>query len=236
MSEQIREMVAYSNERLGRHIALVQSLGEKLGMDFSNHDYTKKLIDLDGVKMNDNYVLIDNYYREDPKVPVAYSDSMAEASFKHVKSEPHHPEYWDDTVMPAAPGVDRDISVTTAIVDATNMTIPAIVEMVCDWVAMAIERNNSPREWADRHIHHRWEFTEPQVTIIYALIDILWDPRFLAEAETMANQVSTPKITSATNPVLTEDPYLDPQPGTHYETKPVTRDNLRVMFNKEPLG
>ena len=51
-----------------------------------------------------------------------------------------------------------------------------IIEMVCDWTAMAQEfdhDNGSARGWADRTIGHRVKFKDDKRSFIYKVIDLL---------------------------------------------------------------
>ena len=164
------EMREYSRNRTGNHIALVVKFGKKLGFDFEQHDHTKF-----SEELVDQYVLIDNSYRKDLYPPVEYSKALADASFKHIKREPHHPEYWDDTVA-ANENVGRDSPDVARTVDAYDMTVPAIAEMVCDWCAMSAELGGNPADWAVKNIGTRWLFTDQQETLIFTFIDMLWEP------------------------------------------------------------
>lgn len=163
------EMRIYSQNRTRKHIQRVILLGEILGYNFEDHDDTKF-----SEELNDAYVLIDNSYRKDLEPPVPYTEEMAEASWKHIKQERHHPEYWDDTAIMRSKDVGRDKPDVGKIVDATKMDTPAMAEMVCDWVAMSMELGSSPKEWADKNIGVRWTFTEEQKVFIYFIIGQLW--------------------------------------------------------------
>lgn len=175
------EMRAYSDARTEKHIALVTALGEELGFDFSGHDASKT-----SPELNDEYVLIDNSYRTDLVPSPPYTQEMADASFAHIKQEPHHPEYWDDTVV-ENPNFGKESPDVAAIVDATGMTVPAICEMVCDWVAMSIELNSSPIDWAHDQIGDRWSFTGEQVELIFVILHMLWDPSMIISVEEKVN-------------------------------------------------
>ena len=177
------EMKEYSEARTGKHIARVVALGEELGFDFSEHDRSKF-----SPELYLDYVLIDNSYRKDLDPPIPYTERMAEASFIHIKTEPHHPEYWDDNVVARSNQVGRDEPDVGFIVNATEMPIPAICEMVCDWVAMSMELNSNPNDWADANIGVRWEFTDDQKDLICLVIGWLWDESLLKEKEVQAEE------------------------------------------------
>ena len=171
------EMREYSRNRTGKHIDRVVTFGKKLGFDFEQHDHTKF-----SEELIDHYVLIDNSYRKDLNPPVEYSEALADASFKHIKREPHHPEYWDDDVVMNR-NVDRDSPDVVSMVDASDMSVPAIAEMVCDWCAMSVELGGNPADWAVKNIGTRWSFTEPQETLIFMFIEMLWDPEEIFDVD-----------------------------------------------------
>ena len=190
------EMIQYSRDRTEGHIARVIALGEKLGFNFSQHDHTKF-----GSEIKEQYILIDNSFRKDLDPPVPYTKDMAEASFKHIKMEAHHPEYWDPMVMfnqnfgqnePDTVKMeqleDMPDNRAAGITDASEMSVPAICEMVCDWCAMSQEVGGHPAEWAQKNIGVRWNFTDEQEELIFLLIRMLWETPDAEEAELDAMQ------------------------------------------------
>ncbi len=96
---------------------------------------------------------------------------MNEATLHHVKTNTHHPEYYDEKAEIAK--YDRD-AIPDKIINATSMPEIDIAEMCCDWCAMADERGTDPIKWADRTVNKRWKFTKNQVDLIYTLLDYLW--------------------------------------------------------------
>ncbi len=93
-----------------------------------------------------------------------------EATFHHVKNNPHHPEYWDDEVK-MEKREDRDIPTRWSLANATKMPDIYIAEMVADWLAMSEEKGTSVKNWADKNVNIRWKFTDEQKNLIYELIN-----------------------------------------------------------------
>lgn len=94
-------------------------------------------------------------------------DQMAEATFHHIKSHKHHPEYWDDnwTLDKDTHKPDRDAP-AAEMVDATKMPLIYIASMMADWLAMSEEKQTSLHEWIEKNVNIRWKFTHDQVVLI----------------------------------------------------------------------
>lgn len=98
-----------------------------------------------------------------------------EATFHHIKNHKHHPEYWDDSVnIETLNKYDRDRPTKGKKVDGTKMPLTYIASMVADWFAMSEELGGHPKEWADKNVNIRWQFTDEQVFFIYKIIDEVW--------------------------------------------------------------
>jgi len=121
----------------------------------------KKLKEFDGIDLE---------YPED------VMKEVNQATNHHILHNLHHPEAHSDEETPIQENDDRDAPAKT--IDASRMNDIDIVEMVCDWTAMAQELNQcngSARCWADDNVNKRWTFTEPQVELIYDTIKVLED-------------------------------------------------------------
>lgn len=88
-------------------------------------------------------------------------DAIDNATKHHIITNPHHPECHCDNI-------------DDELIDATKMSDVDIAEMVADWCAMSKEKDNSPRDWANKNINVKWKFTNPQNDLIYELIDAIW--------------------------------------------------------------
>jgi hypothetical protein len=118
-----------------------------------------------------NYKLKDE--GKTPEFKKEIEDQMHEATNHHVKTNSHHPEYFDENVE--INKKNRD-SKPDKMTDATTMPILDIGEMCCDWCAMSKEKNeNTPINWAKKNINKRWKFTEEQEDLIYKILNYLWE-------------------------------------------------------------
>ena len=99
----------------------------------------------------------------DFNVPNDIEKEMDEATGHHIKNNRHHPEFHSD----------KDIS-SGKKVNATKMTDVDVGEMVSDWLAMSEEKGTDPKEWADKNVNVKWEFSKDQEELIYEIIDKIW--------------------------------------------------------------
>ena len=115
-----------------KHVALVQRIARLVfGLDCSDHDHDK--IECDAKELNKwalRNLMQDNEYQakgEDKK-------ELLRIAAKHMKTQPHHPQYWDDSLTVEAltenPGLPVDMS---------SMTNKAMLEMISDWAAVSIK-------------------------------------------------------------------------------------------------
>ncbi len=99
------------------------------------------------------------------KIPPEILATLNTISEHHLKHNQHHPEYWDINLTNNFEG---------KVVRAEAMLPVHIIEMVCDWTAVAQEGfGKSAREWAYDNVNVRWKFTPEQTNLIYSIIDIL---------------------------------------------------------------
>jgi hypothetical protein len=178
------EMKKYSDVRTKFHIDLVRKylssiLTNNLTEDIfelkdkaKNHDHTKfqKDLYLPYVVINWNYKL-----RKDTGKDWEHFDEFkietTEATEKHVKSEPHHPEFHTDQTN-VINSENRDKA--KVLIDATKMPDLDILEMCADWCAVSEERKTCPFDWARNNINKRWQFTVRQERLIYNTLNSIW--------------------------------------------------------------
>jgi hypothetical protein len=159
------EMVAFYERRTRQHIervrrclellAPVTDCGEELIERARIHDASKF-----GPEERIAYVWLTEYHRcRRNGEPFQYPDGVAEmvkrATRHHVTVNRHHPEFH---------------------ADPNDMSNVDLIEMVCDWTAMAQEfgqDNGSARGWADKTIGHRVAFSADKSWFIYQMIDEL---------------------------------------------------------------
>ena len=100
------------------------------------------------------YIWLTEFHRykneEQPfEYPPGVEEKVREASLHHITTNRYHPEFHSSP-------------------DAMS-----VVEMVCDWTAMAQElgeNDGSARGWADKTINKKWTFSDDQVALIYDTI------------------------------------------------------------------
>lgn len=110
------------------------------------------------------------------ELPNGMEDMIQKATWHHITSNPHHPEYWDDEANfeDNLNHKDRD-KPPSKIINSTTMDDTSLAEMVCDWTAVGLERGNTAKSWADKNVNVRWKFTNNQIEKIYKWIDDLND-------------------------------------------------------------
>jgi hypothetical protein len=159
------EMVAFYERRTGEHIervrrclsllAEVLHCGAELIERGKVHDASKY-----GPEERLPYVWLTEYHRcrrcgEPFDYPEGMGERVKQAIHHHVTSNRHHPEFH---------------------ADPNDMTEVDLIEMVCDWTAMAQEFGQdcgSARGWADKTVGTRVAFDEDKRRFIYRMIEVL---------------------------------------------------------------
>ena len=95
-------------------------------------------------------------FRKDPEV-------IAEVRW-HVNNQPHHPQYWNKTEV---------VDPFKEPVDCSDMPYTYLIEMACDWMAMAKEKNEGPFDWYNKTVGTRFIFDDMQKKYIYNMFTIL---------------------------------------------------------------
>jgi Family of unknown function (DUF5662) len=175
-SEQIdptAEMLAFYERRTNEHIGRVRRC---LILLAGAGDYGDELIERakahDASKFGDAeripYVWLTEFHRrkrngEAFEYPEGIADRVQQAIRHHLTTNRHHPEFH---------------------ADPNDMTDVDLIEMVCDWTAMAQEfgqDGGSARGWADKTIGKRVAFNADKRRFIYQTSDEL-DRRIAANA------------------------------------------------------
>jgi hypothetical protein len=159
------EMVAFYERRTNEHIERVRrcltllagviDCGGELIERARVHDSSKF-----GPEERIPYVWLTEYHRcRSSGEPFEYPEGVAErlkmAIHHHVTTNRHHPEFH---------------------ADPNDMSDVDLIEMVCDWTAMAQEfgeGGGSARGWADKTIGKRVAFNEDKRQFIYQMIEEL---------------------------------------------------------------
>jgi uncharacterized protein DUF5662 len=159
------EMIAFYERRTNEHIervrrcltllAKVTDCGQELMERASVHDDSKY-----GPEERIPYVWLTEFYRcrrkgEPFEYPEGVAEMVKQAVHHHVTTNRHHPEFH---------------------ADPNDMSDVDLIEMVCDWTAMAQEfgqDNGSARGWADKTIGKRVQFKPQKKRFIYKMIEEL---------------------------------------------------------------
>lgn len=126
--------------------------GDELLIRANAHDNSKY-----GKEEKEPYIWITEFHRckndgINFEYPPGIKEKADKASYHHITTNRHHPEFHDN------PKDMNDIDV---------------VEMVCDWTAMAQElgeSGGSAKGWADKTVNKKWQFSDNQVELIYNTI------------------------------------------------------------------
>jgi hypothetical protein len=163
--EPTEEMVAFYERRTSEHIERVRRClkllvavtdhGEELIERGKSHDASKF-----GPEERTAYIWLTEYHRcRKSGKPFEYPDGVAErvkfAIHHHVTSNRHHPEFH---------------------ADPNDMSDVDLIEMVCDWTAIAQEFDQdggSARAWADKTVGKRVAFNAQKRRFIYQMIQEL---------------------------------------------------------------
>ena len=153
-------------EYRANHVALVQRIGSVVfGIDISDHDKDK--IEANGEELNlfslRNSMLNGTYHPHK-----ADRAKLKRLVGKHVKSQKHHPEYWDDSIT--ARNFDDE---NPPQVNAHKMPKRYLLEMVCDWCAVALKLNKPLFNWYNKTCigeNARFLFTDNQKEYIIECI------------------------------------------------------------------
>ena len=156
--EEIDSFVDYR----ANHIALVRRIGRVLfGLDLSEHDKDKIECDADDLNLYAlRNAMQDGGYRPLKNDKVILNNLAG----RHVKSQKHHPEYWDDAIT-----VDSFNYEEPPIVNASKMPDRYLKELVCDWSAVAVKLNKGIFQWFNKTCtgdNPRFKFTPRQKCII----------------------------------------------------------------------
>lgn len=159
------EMVAFFERRTREHIervrrcllamAEISQHGDELRRRAEIHDASKF-----GPEERTAYIWLTEHHRcRQNGEPFAYPEGMEDqvraAVEHHTRSNRHHPDFH---------------------ADPNDMSEVDLIEMVCDWTAMAQEFDQdggSARRWADRTVGPRVAFSPQKRAFIYRVIELL---------------------------------------------------------------
>ena len=145
-------------EYRANHVALVQRIGKVVfDTDLSDHDNDK--IGAYGDELN-LYALRNSMLNGTYHPHIADKKKLSRLAGEHVKSQKHHPEYWDDSITP------RNFDdINPPQVNAHKMPKRYLLEMCCDWSAVALKLNKPIFSWYNKTCigeNARFLFTDNQ--------------------------------------------------------------------------
>ncbi len=178
MDKMTKPMVDFYYKRTREHIDRVQKYISKIrGMNFKGVDPVlltyEKMHDLGKYHEPEltPYVYLTWRYKtaKDP-LPYIPSDDVAKeidkATFHHVTTHKHHPEYWDKSATQEMINSDNRDEPSDVMVNATSMPLTYIASMMADWLSMSEEKNTNVNDWIKKNVNIRWKFTPEQVALI----------------------------------------------------------------------
>ena len=156
------------------HVALVQRIGRVVfDLDLSDHDHDK--IEYSGEDLNRaalRNAMINDDYHPDSKTRKDLNHMVKE----HILSQPHHPEYWATEYQQIKYGTWDDQNPTP--VHCPSMPDRRIIEMCCDWAAVALKRNTPMFSWYNKVCtgdNPRFIFTNKQKKLIIESLQKILD-------------------------------------------------------------
>lgn len=195
--KEINDFIKYRSN----HVALVQRIGRVVfDENFSDHDHDK--IEADGETLNlyalRNAMINGTYqaHGEDRK-------SLSKLAGEHVCSQPHHPEYWCTEITPN----NFDDS-NPPQCRPSRMTDRRILEMISDWSAVALKRNQPLFKWYNDNCigpDARFLFTDHQRKIIEEGIQKIIDSIEKEHLEYPGIKYTAKQVEPKTEEKLTED-------------------------------
>lgn len=181
-SDNHEAMEKFFEERTAKHIDLTKKYLDRLEKHYPHHFEEKHDESKYGDPEHEPYLYITWKHKckdegEDYEIPDEWKAKCDDATFHHIKNNKHHPEYWDDSLVDNPINKKNRDEPSGKVVNATKMPDKNVLEMVADWCAMSEEKSNTPKEWAEKNIGVRWDFTPEQEKLIYEAIDLIWNDK-----------------------------------------------------------
>ena len=178
------EMESFFEKRTNNHISLVQKYISKIQeLDFVelDSDILEEEKDHDSGKWEEpeytpylhttwKYKMKDEGKEYNPSKDI--KEKMDGATFHHITTHKHHPDYWDENITPEALN-SKDRDKPGKEVDATEMPLSYVASMMADWCAMSEEKGTSLKKWIKDNVNVRWKFSPEQVKLINKLATLL---------------------------------------------------------------
>jgi hypothetical protein len=178
---QRQEMEDRYFERTNRHIKLVQKYIKTIqALNLPEIDSNLLTLELDhdtGKWISPEYEpyvhITWRYYQQSQGIEYKVPEELDEheATYHHVKTHKHHPEYWDDTTTKQVINPKNRDKPSGEQVDATAMPLTYVASMMADWFAMSEEKNTDVRDWIRMNVNIRWKFSPNQVKLMNTLVE-----------------------------------------------------------------
>jgi hypothetical protein len=161
------KMFNFFNRRTSNHINKVKrnlltiiGSNEAFNLNLDTNELSKRIPIHDKSKFSKEefipYVWLTEYYRcKNSNIPFEYppkvEEKTKEAATHHYQSNRHHPEFHSKP---------------------SDMSNEDIAEMIADWAAMSQELNNSLKEFTNKSLTTKYNFTKEQTELINKLVNL----------------------------------------------------------------
>lgn len=184
------EMEKFFHKRTNRHIGLVGEYLRKVASLYPKHskELKKRMSSHDASKFKEPekspYILLTWMYKmkgdgQEMELSDEERKMIHDVTFHHVKSNKHHPDYWDDKLRENPINFEDRDKPSGVVVSGLKMDEHSMIEMCCDWCAMSREKGGNPQKWASDNIGKRWKFSSEQESFIFETLNALWSDKTL---------------------------------------------------------
>jgi len=135
-------------ERVWKWSCKIRNNGFPMSVDISKHDSSKFEEPEHTPYLHIGWKSYMRRLGQDYEIEPEIQEQMHQATFHHITTNSHHPEYWDPNIsIDMLNQVDRHKPAEKPV-NAVGMPNENIAEMLADWMAVAEELGTSPIEWA----------------------------------------------------------------------------------------
>ncbi len=184
MEQITNEMKEWFTTRTNNHIELVRkyclkickvekykkTFGYNLIIRGANHDQSK----FQNPEFQPYVLLTWRYKNPGLEFSKDTCDEIDRATFEHIKTNKHHPEYHDSQVIKNSINKEDRDKPSGVIINAEKMGDVDIAEMVADWCAISEEKKGHPMKWYNDNKDVRWKFSNTQDKLIKDIIENVW--------------------------------------------------------------
>lgn len=127
------------------HIAIYDPIINKFNIDIDLNELERRILNHDMSKWDkDEFIPYRQYY-----YPTDFPSKVLldKGWIHHFCNNDHHPEYW---IINRDKYIDLILNEEFDKLHSKDMSIEAIFEMVCDWIAMSLQFHSSLIDWYNR--------------------------------------------------------------------------------------